>query len=215
LNISLQSRLRQRLPRKEQPVDYFSPFSGLFGNSLHLTEHGICLRVAGNSPGAEHIQLHLFFFPSVFSFWSALARPETIRSAKQRKTCTKAIAGIDHLVDQWAKGEVRPLHWLFRNHFVFLFRLTPAVRGRGSLHGRHGIARGPASFYTGSDSFNGTADLFVHVTALNRNMDELVKNDRVSFVVSRGRHAPRNNENLQHDRAQLETPLVPGFSAAR
>jgi hypothetical protein len=35
----------------------------------------------------------------------ALARPATIRSAKRRKTYTKGIAGIYHLVDQWAKGD--------------------------------------------------------------------------------------------------------------
>ena len=35
----------------------------------------------------------------------ALARPVTIRNAKQRKTYTKGKAGIEHLVDQWAKGD--------------------------------------------------------------------------------------------------------------
>jgi hypothetical protein len=35
----------------------------------------------------------------------ALARPETIRSGKHRKTYTKGKAGIVQLVDQWAKGD--------------------------------------------------------------------------------------------------------------
>ncbi len=34
-----------------------------------------------------------------------------------------------------ARLAIRPLHWLFRNDIVFLFRVAPAVPGRGSLHG--------------------------------------------------------------------------------
>jgi len=35
----------------------------------------------------------------------ALARPTTTRSGKRQKIYTKAVAGIEHLVDQWAKGD--------------------------------------------------------------------------------------------------------------
>jgi hypothetical protein len=51
-----------------------------------------------------------------------------------------------------ARLAIRSLHWLFRDHVVFLFRLAPTVRGRRSHHGRCGPARRSASVYAGSFS---------------------------------------------------------------
>ena len=45
---------------------------------------------------------------------------------------------------------IRPLHWLFWNHTVFLFRLATAVCYRGSRYGRRGTVGSSASSDTGS-----------------------------------------------------------------
>ena len=47
---------------------------------------------------------------------------------------------------------IRPPHWLFRNHAVFLLCLAATVAGRGNHYGRRGIARKSANFDTGSIS---------------------------------------------------------------
>jgi hypothetical protein len=90
---------------------------------------------------------------------------------------------------------VRPFHWLFRNHVLCLCGLAPAIRGRRSLRGSRGAARGPASLYTGSVSLSSG-----HILRPQRG--RWLRRSMVRFVVRVSRFRLNSEVNMRDARSK-------------